>query len=224
VNPNKVSIVGWVERSETHHGETRNHRERWVSLTLYPSYVGAWIFNGAGSIVTDYRRCRIAGGTYFFTVNLADRHRTLLTEHIGLLRDAFRAVKKAHPFDIDAMVVLPDHLHAIWTLPQGDHDFSLRWRQIKAAFSVALDKEERISRSRARKQERGIWQRRFWEHAIRDEPDFKRHVDYIHHNPVKHGYVPRVMDWPYSSFHRYVRQGILPSDWAGMAIEKMELE
>jgi putative transposase len=153
-----------------------------------------------------------------------DRHRTLLTEHIGLLRDAFRAVKKAHPFDIDAMVVLPDHLHAIWTLPQGDHDFSLRWRQIKAAFSVALDKEERISRSRARKQERGIWQRRFWEHAIRDEPDFKRHVDYIHHNPVKHGYVPRVMDWPYSSFHRYVRQGILPSDWAGMAIEKMELE
>jgi putative transposase len=182
----------------------------------------------------DFQWCRInrdrlsslsnRGRHLFLHGESGDRHRTLLTEYIGLLRDAFRAVKKAHPFDIDAMVVLPDHLHAIWTLPQGDHDFSLRWRQIKAAFSVALDKEERISRSRARKQERGIWQRRFWEHVIRDEPDFERHVDYIHHNPVKHGYVPRVMDWPYSSFHRYVRQGILPSDWAGMAIEKMELE
>ena len=166
--------------------------------------------------MTDYRRYRIEGGTYFFTVNLAERNRTLLTEHIGILREAFREVKEAHPFKIDAIVILPDHLHTIWTLPNGDHDFSQRWRQIKSAFSREIAKEERISQSRLRKQERGIWQRRFWEHVVRDKEDFNRHVDYIHINPVKHGYVKKVADWPYSSFHQYVRLGILPVDWAGI--------
>ena len=106
--------------------------------------------------MTDYLRYRIDGGTYFFTVNLAERNRTLLTERIDNLREAFRVVKEAHPFKIDAMVILPDHLHTIWTLPDGDHDFSQRWRQIKSAFSREIAKEERISRSRLRKQERGI--------------------------------------------------------------------
>ena len=126
--------------------------------------------------MTNYRRYRIDGGTYFFTVNLAERQRSLLTERIDALREAFRVVKNAHPFVIDAVVVLPEHLHTIWTLPQGDADFSLRWRQIKSAFSSAIEKDERISNSRLRKQERGVWQRRFWEHAIRDEEDFKRKI------------------------------------------------
>ena len=174
--------------------------------------------------MTDYRRYRIDGGTYFFTVNLADRNRSLLIEHINVLREAFRVVKQAHPFKIDAMVVLPEHLHTLWTLPDGDDNFSQRWRQIKSAFSREIAKEEQISRSRLRKQERGIWQRRFWEHAIRDEEDFRRHVDYIHFNPVKHGYVQKVVEWPYSSFHQYVRLGILPVDWAGSGICKSGLD
>ncbi|MDO9047857.1 MAG: transposase [Methylobacter sp.] len=156
------------------------------------------------------------GGSYFFTVNLADRNRALLTERIDALREAFRGVKEAHPFEIDAIVIMPEHLHTIWTLQQGDHDFSRRWRQVKSAFSREIEKVEQIFMSRLRKQERGIWQRRFWEHAIRDEEDFRRHVDYIHFNPVKHGYVQKVSDWPYSSFHQYVRLGILPVDWAGI--------
>jgi putative transposase len=164
--------------------------------------------------MTDYRRYRINGGTYFFTVNLADRSQELLTERIDTLRESFRVVKEAHPFEIDAIVIMPEHLHTIWTLPDGDDDFSQRWRQVKSAFSRKIAKEERVSKSRLRKQERGIWQRRFWEHAIRDEEDFRRHVDYIHFNPVKHGYVQKVADWPYSSFHRYVRLGILPLDWS----------
>jgi putative transposase len=166
--------------------------------------------------MTDYRRYRLNGGTYFFTVNLADRNRALLTEHVDTLRECFRVVKEAHPFEIDAIVIMPEHLHTIWTLPDGDDDFSQRWRKIKSAFSREIEKEEVISKSRLHKQERGIWQRRFWEHAIRDEEDFRRHVDYIHFNPMKHGYVQKVADWPYSSFHRYVRLEILPEDWAGI--------
>jgi putative transposase len=174
--------------------------------------------------MTDYRRYRLKGGTYFFTVNLVERQRSLLTERIDTLREAFRDVKNAHPFVIDAVVVLPEHLHTIWTLPQGDDDFSLRWRQIKSAFSRAIEKDERISNSRLRKQERGIWQRRFWEHAIRNEEDFNRHIDYIHINPVKHGYVKRAVDWQFSSFHRYVKLGILPADWAGVVNEELDLD
>jgi len=109
--------------------------------------------------MTDYRRYRVAGGTYFFTVNLADRKEALLTEHIDPLRNAFREVKKAHPFQLDAIVIMPEHLHTIWTLPEGDDDFSLRWRQIKSAFSRQIETGERITKSRSRKQERGIYPR-----------------------------------------------------------------
>jgi len=168
-----------------------------------------------GWAVTDYRRNFIAGGSFFFTVNLADRRLCLLTEHVDELRTAFREVRKRHPFTIDAMVVLPDHLHAVWTLPDGDADFSTRWRQIKSAFSRKLPSGESISASRSAKGERGIWQRRYWEHTIRDENDFARHIDYVHINPVKHGLVGRVRDWPYSSFHRMARLGVYPEDWAG---------
>jgi putative transposase len=165
--------------------------------------------------MTDYRRNFIAGGTFFFTVNLEDRRLSLLTEYIVELRAAVREIRIRHPFTIDAMVVLPDHLHAVWTLSEGETNFSLLWRQIKSNFSRSLPVGERISNSRAARGERGIWQRRYWEHTIRDENDFARHVDYVHINPLKHGLVSRVRDWPYSSFHRMVRLGVYPEDWAG---------
>jgi putative transposase len=167
--------------------------------------------------MTNYRRSSIAGACYFFTVNLADRHRSLLTDNISLLRAAFEYARTRHPFIIDAIVILPDHLHAIWSLPEGDSDFALRWRLIKTVFSRGIPHGERRSSSRQEKGERGIWQRRYWEHLIRDDSDYVRHVDYIHINPVKHGHVPHVVDWPHSSFHRFVRAGLLPEDWAGAA-------
>jgi putative transposase len=138
-----------------------------------------------------------------------------LTDNVGALRTAFRQTRTAHPFTIDAIVILPDHLHAVWTLPDGDRDFANRWRLTKASFSRAMPPGEPLSASRAAKAERGIWQRRFWEHTIRDERDLERHVDYIHFNPIKHGHVSRVSDWPYSSFHQMVRVGIYPEDWGG---------
>jgi putative transposase len=168
-----------------------------------------------GSVVTDYRRNFVPGGSFFFTVNLADRRLRLLSEHIDGLRAAFREVRQRRPFTIDAMVVLPDHLHTVWTLPEEDADFATRWRQIKSKFSRALPAVEQISSSRAAKGERGIWQRRYWEHTIRDENDFMRHIDYVHINPLKHGLVTRVIDWPYSSFHSMVKLGVYPEDWAG---------
>ena len=163
-----------------------------------------------------YRRARTEGGTYFFTVNLADRSSTLLVDAIDILRDAMRLVQRRHPFHIDAIVILPDHLHAIWTLPPNDAAFAKRWGLIKAGFSRNLPCMERRSDSRKKKGERGIWQRRYWEHMIRDDEDYARHVDYIHVNPVKHGHALHPVAWPYSSIHRYVRDGILPSDWSGL--------
>jgi len=164
--------------------------------------------------MTDYRRARVPGGTWFFTVNLAGRRgNRLLLERIGLLRTAFRNVLQRHSFHMDAFVILPDHLHCIWTLPPGDADFSLRWSLIKGEYSRGIEKGEWISESRSKRGERGIWQRRFWEHMIRDDEDFSRHVDYIHWNPVKHEWVNSVADWPYSSFHEYVRRGVYPIDW-----------
>jgi putative transposase len=160
--------------------------------------------------MASYRRNLVPGGSYFFTVNLAERRLGLLTENIGWLRAAFRQVRPYHPFTIEAAVILPDHLHAIWTLPEHDADFALRWRLIKI-----LPVGERISASRGDKGERGIWQRRYWEHTLRDQDDFARHLDYIHFNSVKHGYMPRVQDWPYSSFRRWVRLGAYAEDWAG---------
>ncbi|WP_396642231.1 REP-associated tyrosine transposase [Methylomonas sp. 2B] len=173
--------------------------------------------------MTEYRRHRLKGGCYFFTVNLAERNRTLLTDRIERLRESFRHVKDQHPFNIDAIVVLPEHLQTIWTLPEGDDDFSCRWRLIKTRFTKQVEKGERISKSRERKQERGIWQRRFWEHRIRNEDDFVKHVDYIHYNPVKHGYVRCVADWRYSSFHDFVKRGILPENWAGGIYPELDL-
>jgi putative transposase len=152
---------------------------------------------------------------------LADRRLALLTEHIGLLRAAFRQVRAHHPFTIEAIVILPDYLHAIWTLPEGDADFAIRWRLIKSAFSRGLPRREAVSTSRSAKGERGIWQRRYWEHTIRDDDDFARHLNYIHVNPVKHGHAARVQDWPYSSFHRWVQLGAYPEDWAGDATDEL---
>lgn len=120
-------------------------------------------------------------------------------------------------FRIEAAVILPDHLHAIWTLPDGDRDFSTRWMLIKAGFSRQLESGERRSKSRFVKGERGIWQRRYWEHFIRDEEDLARHADYIHYNPVKHGHVRQIKDWPHSTFHRHVNRGMYPIDWGGSA-------
>ena len=165
--------------------------------------------------MTSYRRNFVPGGSFFFTVNLVERKRSLLTDHISLLREAFRGIRQRHPFTIDAIVILPEHLHTVWTMPVGDADFATRWRLIKSAFSRQLAHEERISPSRLAKGERGIWQRRYWEHTIRDESDFIRHIDYIHINPVKHGWVKRVSDWAPSSFHHYVKFGVYPADWAG---------
>ena len=160
-----------------------------------------------------YTRAYAPGGTFFFTVNLGDRSKTLLVDHVVELRESMKGVLDKHPFHIDAMVVMPEHLHAIWTLPPGDTDYSTRWALIKAGFSRKLPKTERISASRSNKGERGIWQRRYWEHQIRDEKDFSRHVDYIHYNPVKHGYVKSPRDWIHSSIHRFIREGVLTADW-----------
>ncbi|MDH4560095.1 transposase [Pseudomonas sp. BN411] len=165
--------------------------------------------------MTNYRRDHTPGATWFFTLNLADRRSRLLIDQIALLRASFRYCMKRHPWRINAIVILPDHLHALCTLPPDDADYALRWRLIKTEFSRALPYGEQASESRSSKGERGIWQRRFWEHRVRDDDDFARHVDYIHHNPRKHGHVERVADWPWSSFHRYVNAGILPVDWAG---------
>jgi putative transposase len=173
--------------------------------------------------MTSYLRPRVPGAAWFFTVNLAQRSGNhLLVEHVEALRNAIRKVKDAHPFTIEAMVVLPDHLHCIWTLPPGDADYGIRWALIKAGLSRSLAPTEARSTSRIKRGERGIWQRRFWEHMIRDEQDFQRHVDYIHWNPVKHGHSTRVADWPYSSFHTYVRRGVYPLDWASEPADALE--
>ena len=162
-----------------------------------------------------YRREPVPGGTFFFTVNLLERRRRLLVEHIGDLRASFHAARVAQPFEIIAIVVLPDHLHCLWRLPDVDADNPGRWARIKSGFSRRLPAGEFRSTVRIARRERGVWQRRFWEHRIEDENDLRYHVDYIHINPVKHGHVVAACDWPYSSIHRYFRQGILPGDWAG---------
>jgi len=169
-----------------------------------------------------YRRADVAGGSYFFTVNLAERDRTLLTDRVEVLRAVLREVKRRHPFHIDAMVILPDHLHAVWTLPPGDRDDPTRWMLIKARFSRQVAYGERRTASRVSKGERGVWQRRYWEHLIRDADDYRRHVDYIHWNPVKHGYVKKASDWRHSSIHRYVAAGIVDRDWGGRGTDGIE--
>ena len=170
----------------------------------------------------QYRRAFVPGGRWFFTV-VAHRRKKLFTTGITVqwLRDAFRNVMRRHPFTIDAIVILPDHLHCIWTLPPGDADFSRRWRLIKTAFT------KRCMAERSRKKpdhacpcegKRPVWQHCYWEHLIRDEADFCAHVDYIHYNPVRHGYVSRPADWAWSSFGLYVRRGVVAPDWGASGI------
>ncbi|MDZ4165418.1 MAG: transposase [Smithellaceae bacterium] len=175
--------------------------------------------------IMEYRRFRREGGCYFFTVVTAGR-RPLLVEHIARLRAAFRHVMEHRPFVIEGIAILPDHLHALWHLPEGDNDFSTRWMVVKRKFSTALDTGA-VNASMSSKREKGIWQRRFWEHCIRDEDDWRRHMDYIHYNPVKHGYCVTPAAWPHSSFTRSVAKGWYAPDWGAVVpagIEGMEAE
>jgi putative transposase len=167
----------------------------------------------------NYRRAAVPGAAYFFTVTLADRRSRVLVEHVDVLRAAFVATAREHPVRVDAMVVLPDHLHGVWRLPEGDADFPLRWRKLKSRFTRAVGGEWRRSESKLRKGERGLWQRRYWEHMIRDAEDWRRHVEYCWFNPVKHGLVGSVREWPLSSFHRDVRRGLVPENWGGASVE-----
>jgi putative transposase len=173
--------------------------------------------------MTDYRRNRVPGGTYFFTVNLLDRRSDLLVREVDTFREAVRRVRAKAPFHIDAWVVLPEHMHCMWTLPEGDTNFSARWQAIKTDFSRHITVGEPRSASRASKGERGIWQRRFWEHTILDDRDYGAHLDYVHFNPVKHGLVTQAACWPYSSFHRCVAKGYYPPAWEGASMEFAEI-
>ena len=162
----------------------------------------------------NYRRAFLPGGTFFFTVVTAER-RPLFADrtNVATLRSAFRQIQEQRPFTVEAAVILPDHLHCIWTLPPGDADFSTRWRLIKTWFTKHSDSTLRAEAERPRSER--LWQHRYWEHMLRDEKDYLRHVEYIHFNPVKHGYVKAPIDWPYSSFRRYVKAGRYPPDWGG---------
>ncbi|MBS4099324.1 MAG: transposase [Sulfuricella sp.] len=163
-----------------------------------------------------YRRSDTPGATYFFTVVTFRRYPIFAApENPALLKSALRYVMARHPFTIDAMVVLPDHLHCLWTLPEYDADFATRWMLVKSHFSRHCDARFKSSPSAARraKGEQTVWQRRYWEHQIRDEADFAAHCDYIHYNPVKHGLTATAADWPHSSFVRFVERGIYPADW-----------
>jgi putative transposase len=162
-----------------------------------------------------YRRNFVPGGTFFFTVTLDDRRSSALVDHVDKLRGAFRVARTERPFTVDAIVILPDHLHVIMTLPEDDSDFPGRWKRIKSLFTRRLAASG-VPVARNQRGEFALWQRRFWEHTIRDEADFERCADYIHFNQVKHGLVASPSDWPYSSLHRYVRAGLLPADWGGV--------
>ncbi|MDO8417266.1 MAG: transposase [Agitococcus sp.] len=175
--------------------------------------------------MSNYRRSLAKGGSYFFTKVSFKRRKILCDEPIRqAMRDAVRKVRQAYPFEIEAWVTLPDHIHAMWTLPSDDADFGKRWGLIKCyvsrqclEYAAPVDM---LSLSNIKRDEMGLWQRRFWEHQIQNEADFAKHMDYMHFNPVGHGLVERVMDWPYSTFHRCVNKGIYPMDWAvSMSVE-----
>lgn len=169
-----------------------------------------------------YIRDRTAGATYFLTFNLLNRKQAILVDRIDLIRAAYRKTQQHQPFQLNAMVVLPDHIHLLLTLPNQDDDYSFRVSLFKAAFTRQLPKNEYITKSRTDKRERGIWQRRFYEHRIRDDLDFARHTDYIHYNPVKHGYVQHTKDWAFSTFHYWVGQGVYSPDW-GDALPNLDV-
>ena len=163
-----------------------------------------------------YRRAFVEGGSFFFTL-VTEKRRPIFAsaEAVEVLRSAFRSVRATRPFALDAIVVLPDHLHCIWTLPPGDADFATRWRLVKTWLTRHCDPALRSmpNASQVRRREQALWQHRYWEHMLRDERDFERHVEYIHYNPVKHGYVDSPMAWPHSSFRRYVEAGIYEAGW-----------
>ena len=162
-----------------------------------------------------YRRAQVPGGTFFFTVVTHQRARLLCDgTNPELIDGAFEYANEGRPFRVDAFVLLPDHLHCIRTLPEGDGNFSTRWRLIKAYFSRRC--KERLAGRLS-----GVWQPRFWEHTIRDDRDFKQHVDYIHYNPVKHGLVSSPRDWPYSTFHEYASRGLYDIDWGAGGADRI---
>ena len=172
--------------------------------------------------MSDYRRMTNASGLYFFTVMTYRRQEILCNADIrAALRAAIESVREIAPFDIDAWVMLPDHLHCVWQLPEGDTNYARRWAMIKKLVSESCGAhyyhEEWVTDSKIRRNESTLWQRRYWEHCIRDDNDLNRHRDYIHYNPVKHGLVERVVDWPYSSFHHYLKQGLYDEAWANNA-------
>ncbi len=174
----------------------------------------------------NYIRHRQPGACYFFTV-VTHQRRPILTEFIDELRTAVRYVKQHHPFTIDGIVILPDHIHTIWQLPESDDNYPMRCAQIKRRFSMSIRPDEVVDKSRRVKHERGLWQRRYWEHLIRDAEDWRRHMDYLHYNPVKHGYVQNPIDWPYSSLATCQHNGWYESGWGSEVDEnilKMELE
>lgn len=169
--------------------------------------------------MSHYRRANTTGGTYFFTVVTYLRQKILTDEYIRqALQKAITETQEKHPFTIDAWILLPDHLHCLWTLPKDDANFSKRWGIIKRKVSLACanqyKNEKWLTPSKRKHRESTLWQRRFWEHKIRDENDFEKHVDYIHYNPVKHGLCEQPKSWPYSTIHRYIKEGIYPEDWA----------
>ena len=174
--------------------------------------------------MSRYRRANVSGATYFFTVVTYRRQPILCDPPIReALRHAIDEVRRRRPFAVDAWVLLPDHLHCLWTLSPGDSDFATRWSLIKRRVSTACGERYRRSEwltdSRRKHRESTIWQRRYWEHQIRDESDFARHVDYIHYNPVKHGLCHQPWDWPWSTIHRYIESGLLAADWGGSVVD-----
>jgi len=178
--------------------------------------------------MSEYRRAKVRGGMYLFTLNTFRRAKFLTQEPFRhALREGIETTRAALPFEIVAWVLMPEHLHCIWRLPEGDADFSKRWAMIKRTVSKQcghlVELDVGLSKSKLKRRESAVWQRRFWEHQIRDDLDLQRHVDYIHYNPVKHGHVARVADWPYSTFYRYVQQGVYPLDWAGGADDITEV-
>jgi putative transposase len=166
----------------------------------------------------NYRRNFLPGGTFFFTVVTYDRRPILTTEEgRQSLRNSIREIQRKRPFEMLACVLLPDHLHAIWTLPQGEADFAVRWRMIKEGFTRSYRAqggfEGLVPESRSRRRERAVWQRRYWEHTCRNDEDLKRCIDYVHANPLKHGVVTSVKEYPWSTFHRFVREGEYEENW-----------
>jgi putative transposase len=192
----------------------------------YPTIMSTWFNKLLEIALADYRRCYVPGGSYFFTVVTERRAHILANETArDCLRDAIKHCQQHLPFYVDALVILPDHIHAIWTLPTNDSDYSKRWGMIKKHFTqhwLALGgNEETVTNSKLRYRRRGIWQRRFWEHTLRDEQDYQNHFDYLHFNPVKHRLVDRVSKWPYTSFQYWVKQGVYTDNW-GSNIEEIE--